>query len=715
MIQAFLEDNFNMGNDKSTLRHLEIDKKCVETNDCWTLFNAQTDDRPLSVFIGENVVQGQLWITQTPIERSIKNLMIYRHPFILKYIASWDQHLATERVQPLATILQTQTDIQICLGLRNILCALIFLVEQAKARHLNISIPSIYVSSEGEWRLGGFEHVWKSKDLTRSILELANSHRYKPCIDPNETSKFSQHQPADGLEQYAFATLCEEILKTNKNSNTPYVVEFRDYCAAHLKHQNVALRPKLSAVLLHPYFNHEFILIHSFLTELPLKSPQEKQDFFTNLIDRLKYFDENVVATQIGNLLLSRMVLLDSTAEDCVTPFVLKPKSENNISSLYSSATYSNHIIPRIKKIFCVRDSQIRLILLDYFTEYIQLMTEEELRNEILPNLLLGIKDTNDVLVAKTLRCLADLIPILGASVVIGGNRGKLFADGRPQDIRTPTTVKKLNKTEPRSITPVLNSAGLVSDFLENSLPECNESFVSPLLLGDDPITVHDSEILKNASLVDDNEVATVISNQFMPERLSPDGGEDEEIQAAVNHNENNSSIQEDGDDSAWSDWDNENENETANYLNSDNIENEIEKIESDNNSAIPFTEFSENKINSADIENINIQRTKAQIVTDDINDLDIKIKKLSKKDQSDEFDFFKDMEPVIKSNISVVEANEIDLINNQTNEKNQNEIIEIKHLTDVVIDNSRFELKSTDDTVESGWDDDDVTVNWNE
>lgn len=45
----------------------------------------------------------------------------------------------------------------------------------------------------------------------------------------------------------------------------------------------------------------------------------------------------------------------------------------------------------------------------------------------------MGIKDTNEQLVSVTLHALADLIPLLGASAVIGGKRAKLFTDGRPK------------------------------------------------------------------------------------------------------------------------------------------------------------------------------------------------------------------------------------------------------------------------------------------
>lgn len=44
-----------------------------------------------------------------------------------------------------------------------------------------------------------------------------------------------------------------------------------------------------------------------------MKPASAKQDFFTNLAEKLRGFDENVVGSQLGELLLSRIVLLDVT------------------------------------------------------------------------------------------------------------------------------------------------------------------------------------------------------------------------------------------------------------------------------------------------------------------------------------------------------------------------------------------------------------------
>lgn len=88
------------------------------------------------------------------------------------------------------------------------------------------------------------------------------------------------------------------------------------------------------------------------------------------------------------------------------------------------------------------------------------MFTKQELTDHILPQILLGIKDTNDLLVTKTLICLADLIPILGATVVIGNNRHRIFGDGRPQNVED---AQLNNWTLPRSITPVKTSMDSLS------------------------------------------------------------------------------------------------------------------------------------------------------------------------------------------------------------------------------------------------------------
>lgn len=260
------------------------------------------------------------------------------------------------------------------------------------------------------------------------------------------------------------------------------------------------MRPLLSAIQLHNYFTHDFVIIHGFLSELALKTQPSKQEFFKNLNEKLKHFDEHTVGSQLSELLLSRLVLLDQSAQFYLLPFLLKPQNleddeETSVDEgLFSTPAFVKFIVPKLKQVFRVLDVQIRLTLLEHFHLYVNTFTKEELLDEILPQLLLGIKDTNDLLVTKTLLCLADLIPILGASQVIGKNRRKLFADGRPQQ-----QTEVWNSDQPRSITPVINAS---MDILLSSSPVDNVDISECSMK-------NPSKIFENGSLPIDDETAT--------------------------------------------------------------------------------------------------------------------------------------------------------------------------------------------------------------
>ncbi len=68
-----------------------------------------------------------------------------------------------------------------------------------------------------------------------------------------------------------------------------------------------------------------------------------------------------------------------------------------------------------------------------FLPNYVNAFERDQLEDDILPQILKGIRDTNDDLVAGTLHALAHLVPLMGANYVIGGkHRKKLFFDGHP-------------------------------------------------------------------------------------------------------------------------------------------------------------------------------------------------------------------------------------------------------------------------------------------
>lgn len=618
-----------MGNEQSHVNGLEIDKKAIDSTEFWSIHNGElrNENSPttlITIFQGEQVVKGQLWTNKSPLERTTRNLMLYRHPSILRFITSWEKgsvhYLATERCKPLTMVLATQNDTQICLGLRNVLCALIFLVEKANMVHLNVCTSSVYVNSSGSWRLGGFEHLWSKKEVNQTLLERSQPYRYVNGLDKDETKRDS----VIAIEVFAFGVLCEEILSKRKTDSTiSNVAEFRKYCMEHLQNANAKNRPNLSSILQHSFFNQDFIMIHSFLSELPLKHQIEKQTFFTNLVDRLRVFDEHVIGSELIDLVLSRIVLLDETAKLCVLPFVLQPRGDCDtqsisIAPIFSTDTFTKFVAPKIKQLFLVRDVQIRLVLLEYFPAYLNYFNSKEvLTNQILPQLLLGIKDTNDQLVAATLRCLAELIPLLGSSIVIGTNRSRIFADGKPNGvIEKVDLVPSVKWAEARSITPVImNGSDIVSSSPQpDTGGNVSDSFVS---IANSPIT---------------NAVSV---NDMMPERLSPDGGEylppidNEKV---------------DFDEDAWSDWETDQPlNESQLIATISEAKHDIpNKVENENENHTVAPHYQRNISNSS----LNSTNQNNDISIKDVKEIEIKAISTQLNDEID--DFFKGMEPII-------------------------------------------------------------------
>lgn len=232
----------------------------------------------------------------------------------------------------------------------------------------------------------------------------------------------------------------------------------------------------------------------------------------------------------------------------------------------------------------------------------------------------MGIKDIDDNLVAATLICLSELVPILGAGTVIGGKRSKFFSDGRPN-----------SKTQPllQAASPVTETHAYVPSKSLRDLP-CSEE-------------IYESD--------DRNELISFDKSLTLNERPSPVGGEsiDDEIQATELYTKKGDSEDD------WSDWDNNRHLTTKRsspILDEDSANEKLAHIQTidETSSSILNTKIvSESRttlLQKAAIE------AKKNIL--DISELDIKNQKYDSKKNSEEFDFFADMAPVIEKPTTV-------------------------------------------------------------
>ncbi|XP_067662421.1 protein-associating with the carboxyl-terminal domain of ezrin-like [Haliotis asinina] len=380
------------------------------------------------------------------LQRATKNLRTLRHPNLLRFIASGvnsdGSYLVTERVQPLENTLTLLHPFEICAGLHSVLEALRFLHDTVGVSHNNVCLSSVYVTTDGTWRLGGLEHSCKFQEATAEFLDKCLAFRNEATVSPEEKQGAVKATVEYGhaRDVFAFGVLVEQVqekLEDLGDLTKTFELLVQDECLNVDPEQ----RPKVQTLLEDRMFRHDFIDILRFVKNVTTKSEEEKKKFFSNVTARLLCLPEELVAKRLAVTLLSRFVMLDETANKALLANLLTPYREksrppvrpNQPSPILCAQLFKDHVIPELFRIFHIRDSHIRLVLLTHFPAYVDLFEKETLEETIFPQLLIGLRDTNDSIVAASLRSLSYLVPILGGDVIIGGARKKFFSEGMPK------------------------------------------------------------------------------------------------------------------------------------------------------------------------------------------------------------------------------------------------------------------------------------------
>ncbi|XP_065578052.1 protein-associating with the carboxyl-terminal domain of ezrin-like isoform X2 [Artemia franciscana] len=379
-----------------------------------------------------------------------------RHPNILRYIGSRSEDAGLAILVENCTVLDftTVTDQEICHGLHSLFSVVQFLHKEV---HLcGFSTKHVFVTSSGMWKLGLFHNA---KEISQQE-DIINDLR--------------------GLAEFGIEAL--------KFCNLPNTNEFLEYLLDAVENGLF----NISEVKKHIFFHDPFLETLTFLDNFLIRLPSERKAFFKKLEEKLKCIPEEMIARHLGQKLLRRHVVLDENAQSSILPKLLTPKllnsSEGNDDNfeqgILSLDLFKKYIIPEIVKVFHVREVEIRLIFLRQFHRFFEYIEITTLIQEVLPEIMLGIRDTHNDLVSETLKVLSLLVSRFGGESVLGGKRLKIFADGRP---------KILSANIDASLVSIVNTS--------------SGSKTAPLF--------YDNKGNKDESL---------------PERIPPEGGEDLEI-----------------------------------------------------------------------------------------------------------------------------------------------------------------------------------------
>ncbi|KAI0768728.1 ARM repeat-containing protein [Trametes elegans] len=399
-----------------------------ENRTIWSLYDAtkRDDSSPVSVFEFE---------ANTPAKRNVlplaknavRKLRTIRHPDVLKFMdvveTDTSIHIMTERVRPLGPAIQEwqsktapEREAWLVWGLHRVSVALTFLNESASSTHGNVRVDSVFISSSGEWKLGGFDVLSNPKDDAAVLYTLGgtlpDATTYSaPEVKKGGYSALKELPPAaaDGyglglLIHFAF-NASHGLPATAQSPHPPPTAASRGAIPTSIfPAYKKLLNPNPKARLTPAHFlelgmsqtagdgsgffaNNQLVKVCAGLDNFNLASEGEKASLLKTLKDSAASFPTEFASYRVLPALISALEFGGASAAT-ILPLVLQ------FGKNVPPDDYPNVILTHLVKLYTSPDRGTRMALLDHLLEYADKLDKKTVVDKIWPNLQTGFTDT---------------------------------------------------------------------------------------------------------------------------------------------------------------------------------------------------------------------------------------------------------------------------------------------------------------------------------
>eukprot|EP00435_Cladocopium_sp_Y103_P069634 s456_g33.t1 len=286
---------------------------------------------------------------------------------------------------------------------------------------------AIFVNSQGDYRLGSFELCQKGMDTGTAI---ASRRRVGPTFSgwPEPPAALQEGGiPSIGIDMWGAAVLIAYVFASASAGSYGMEMEFdlaraqKDIPTELRKSFQELQNPKplrgrspIAETIGLPFFQkNAAVEVFSFLANLQLKSPEEKETWFEGLPHLLEGLSAVVKKRQVLPELLTAQRFPGQEAAHLL-PSILK------IGVTLKEEEFREKVAPLVVKLFASPDRAVRFRLLTSLGDMIEFLDDAMLNDKIFPECVNGFTDSNAPIREATVKSMIFFVSRLKPKIVEG-------------------------------------------------------------------------------------------------------------------------------------------------------------------------------------------------------------------------------------------------------------------------------------------------------